>query len=119
MPRAPLFPVLLAILIALTAMAPRVAADDGADETDQTHESEKSHESEETGGTAVEAHAREIARLEAAVRADREQLVALVARERDPSAGPLYDDPQLRAIAERLPALEDALARLAAADAPG
>lgn len=48
--------------------------------------------------------------LEAAVEADRTRLLLLVSTPRARSATPLYEEPELKEIARRLPGLQDELA---------
>lgn len=51
--------------------------------------------------------------LEAAVEADRRRLLLLVSIPRARSATPLYEEPELKEIARRLPGLQDELAHWA------
>ena len=56
---------------------------------------------------------RQVRALEAAVQADHARLLLLVSTPRAKSATPLYQEPELKEIAHRLPALQAKLARWA------
>ncbi len=62
----------------------------------------------------AEAREAEIAALEARVERDREALAGMVTTPRDLEAAPFHDDPELRAVAERLTADAERLERLRA-----
>jgi len=60
-----------------------------------------------------------ITRLEAEVAADRATLASIVTQPRDVDANPLHDDPEIRAIADRLTAATRRLDALRLAAEPG